>query len=71
METAEYVRPSRDGDQFHYVWAARRALRLPDPLGRLVMVSVESTSSKDTTSGSGEEVIDLAEYHGTDDVATD
>lgn len=70
MDAAEYVRPSRDGDQFHYVWAAQRALRLLDPVGRMVMVVVEGTSSNDTESASGDEVIDLAEYYGTDDVAT-
>lgn len=70
MESAEYVRPSRDGDQFHYVWAAQRAVRLLDPLGRMVMLAVEGTSGNDTKSASGEEVIDLAEYYGTDDVTT-
>jgi hypothetical protein len=45
MESAEYVRPSRDGDQFHYVWASRRSLRMLDPLGRMVMVAVEGRLS--------------------------
>lgn len=69
MESAEYVRPSRDGDQFHYVWASRRSLRLLDPLGRMVMLAVEGTSDADTNSPRGEEVIDLAEYYGSTDLS--
>src|SRR6478735_4171555 len=70
MEAAEYVRSSRDGDQFHYVWAARRSLHLLDPSSSLAMLVVEGTSDDDTDSISGEEVIDLAEYYGSAELAT-
>ena len=62
------VRPSRDGDQFHYLWAARRCLNLLLPESNLKAVTIEGASpSEKTASGSvkaGEEVIDVAEYFG-------
>jgi hypothetical protein len=65
------VRPSRDGDQFHYLWAARRCLNLLLPGSDLKAVTIEGASpSEKTTSGpikAGEEVIDVAEYLGTSD----
>ncbi|PJI42197.1 hypothetical protein [Ferrovibrio sp.] len=68
MEKRSLVRPSRDGDQFHYLWAARRCLKLLDPNTDFVSITIEA-SSKDDTDGavaekSGEEVIDIAEYFG-------
>lgn len=70
MELLDPVRPSRDGDQFHYVWAARHSLKLLDPNGDLVMIVVEGSSNNDTPKRSGEQVIDLAEYYGSSELAT-
>lgn len=62
------VRPSRDGDQFHYLWAARRCLNLLLPKSELKAVTIEGASpSEKSASGpikAGEEVIDVAEYFG-------
>lgn len=70
MELLDPVRPSRDGDQFHYVWAARHSLKLLDPNGDLVMIVVEGSSDDDTRKRRGEQVIDLAEYYGSSELAT-
>jgi hypothetical protein len=68
MGDAEKVRASRDGDKFHYFWAARRALSLLDLTGDLKVVGVEGLPQSDQVVG--EEVIDVAEYYGGDDLAT-
>lgn len=64
------VRASREGDQFHYVWAARRCLRLLLPATNLVAVSIEGASSQedpnDKAASVGEEVIDVGEYFGSE-----
>ncbi|ESZ49314.1 AVAST type 3 anti-phage nuclease/ATPase Avs3a [Mesorhizobium sp. RSR565B] len=71
--TTNLVRPSRDGDQFHYLWAARRCLNLLPPESDLKSVTVEGASPSDKTAKgpitAGEEVIDLAEYFGDRDFA--
>jgi hypothetical protein len=41
-----------------------------DPQSQMVMVTIEGTSPAEQATGVGEEVIDLAEYYGTADVAT-
>ena len=65
------VRPSRDGDQFHYLWAARRCLLLLAPKTDLVAIAVEGASPEERPSGSngpaGDSVIDVAEYYGDTD----
>lgn len=60
------VRASRAGDQFHYRWAARRALHLLDSRTDLVALSIEGSSPTETEGSleAGEEVIDVAEYYG-------
>lgn len=66
------IRPSRDGDQFHYLWAARRCLRLllhqTLPEDNLIKISIEGVSPDEWAGESftsvGEEVIDVAEYFG-------
>jgi hypothetical protein len=67
---ANLVRPSRDGDQFHYLWAARRCLPLLLPKGDLKAVTIESASPSDRAAdgpiNAGDEVIDLAEYFGSE-----
>jgi len=64
------VRFSRDGDQFHYLWAARRCLLLLSPTSGLVAVSIEGASKAETALGksldTGEELIDVAEYYGNE-----
>lgn len=71
MSKKNLVRPSRDGDQFHYLWAARRCLKLLSADSGLVAVSIEGPSA-DEQSGAqpieaGEELIDIAEYFGSED----
>ncbi len=66
------VRPSRAGDQFHYRWAARRCLHLLSPNSKLVAVSIEGVSVSEASSsnaGGGEEVIDVAEYYGSESLS--
>ena len=70
MSKTNLVRPSRDGDQFHYLWAARRCLRLLSAKSNLVAVSIEGPSPEERVgelaTGTGEEVIDIAEYFGSE-----
>lgn len=70
---ARSVRPSRDGDQFHYLWAARRCLLLLDPQSGLTAISIEGSSPSEASSPpdirAGEQVIDMAEYYGNEEVA--
>ena len=72
MSNSDKVRFTRDGDQFHYLWAARRCLRLLSPTSGLVAISVEGPSAKESASGkpleTGEEIIDMAEYFGSEDI---
>jgi hypothetical protein len=72
MNTTALVRFSREGDQFHYLWAARRCLRLLLPSSGLVAVSIEGASTQETAPASaidaGEELIDVAEYYGSEDI---
>jgi len=67
------VRFSRDGDQFHYSWAARRCLRLLPRASDLVAISVEGASTLESAQGedinAGEQVIDIAEYYGSEELA--
>ena len=44
MGTTDLVRSSRDGDQFHYLWASRRALLLLDPKSNLHTITIEGPS---------------------------
>jgi hypothetical protein len=66
------VRPSRDGDQFHYLWAARRCLLLLSAQSDLVAISIEGFSQQERVGESparaGEEVIDIAEYFGSEEI---
>lgn len=74
MPTTSLVRASRDGDQFHYLWAARRCLQLLSAQSDLVAISIEGPSSKERVGGAasraGEEVIDVGEYFGSEDIRT-
>ena len=79
MPGPDLVRPSRDGDQFHYHWAARRCLELLPRVSDLVAVTIEGASSLEesqatqgtlgeATAGraveTGEELIDVGLYFG-------
>lgn len=67
---SKLVRFSRDGDQFHYLWAARRCLSLLSRVSGLVAVSIEGASVSEIDGSStievGEELIDIAEYYGSE-----
>ncbi|XXY44993.1 AVAST type 3 anti-phage nuclease/ATPase Avs3a [Sorangium sp. So ce269] len=69
MSDSMLVRASRDGDQFHYLWAARRALQLLTPQSGLVAITIEGASTSElqaaATVDAGEELIDIAEYYGS------
>ncbi|MEU9159626.1 hypothetical protein AB0D29_04975 [Streptomyces sp. NPDC048424] len=64
MPDTDLLRASRDGDQFHYHWAARQALKLLHPDADLTAIAVEGVSPDDTRGEAGEDVIDIAEYYG-------
>lgn len=69
MTNAVKVRFSRDGDYFHYLWAARRCLKLLIPNHNLVAVAIEGASRTEDAQdapGSWEEVVDVAEYYGSE-----
>lgn len=74
MSKSDSVRFSRDGDQFHYLWAARRCLLLLSPTSGLVAVSIEGASEKESATDesleAGEELIDVGEYYGSEAVET-
>lgn len=57
------VKSSRQGDKFHYRWAARRSLGLLDPNTTLERMEIEGSEDSGLK---GEDVIDLTEYHKTD-----
>ncbi|WCM24690.1 NACHT domain-containing protein [Paraburkholderia bryophila] len=68
MTDHELVRPSRDGDQFHYHWAARHCLALLPGSGDLVAISIEGASKSEgaISNGDGEELIDVGFYYGSE-----
>lgn len=62
---SERVRASRDGDRFHYTWAAARLLQLLSPASGLQQVSIEGLgSTRSDAEPDGSEVIDLVEFYG-------
>ncbi|MDP2602700.1 MAG: AVAST type 3 anti-phage nuclease/ATPase Avs3a [Deltaproteobacteria bacterium] len=72
MSETNLVRPSRDGDQFHYLWAARRCLLLLSPDANLRAVTIEGASPSETAAAdriaTGEELIDVGEYYGSENL---
>lgn len=65
------LRPSRDGDQFHYWWTARRSLALLLPSTLLVVISVEGVPVvEEEEIADGVDVIDVAEYYGSKEIGT-
>ena len=69
MSNNSAARYSRDGDQFHYFWAARRCLGLLSLTHGPVAITIEGTSPHETQTGesveAGEEQIDVTEYYGS------
>lgn len=69
MSNTDLVRYTRDGDQFHYLWAARRCLQLLSPASDLMAITIEGPSQMEDSNGScitaGEEIIDVGEYYGS------
>ena len=72
MSNTDFVRASRDGDQFHYYWAARRCLLLLSPTASLKAITIEGPSLSETGTEDpitvGEEKIDVAEYYGSENL---
>ncbi|QNE36854.1 hypothetical protein [Leifsonia shinshuensis] len=67
MVNLDSTRESRDGDQFHYFWAAQRCLQLLDLTSDLTAVAVEGAAPNDLSAGlrtSSAHEIDIAEYFG-------
>ena len=65
---AELVRASRDGDQFHYHWAARHCLSLLPGVSDLVAISIEGASAIEGPGSvnEGDELIDVGFYFGSE-----
>lgn len=71
MSEVDLVRASRDGDHFHYLWAARQCLLLLSQSSDLVAVSIEGPSPRENDSGGideGAELIDVGLYFSDEDV---
>ena len=69
MSNEYLVRASRDGDQFHYLWAAQRCLKLLSHQSNLAAISIEGASqSEGLSSTEGDEIIDVAEYYGCEEI---
>jgi hypothetical protein len=69
MAAPDLVRSSRDGDQFHYHWAARHCLELLPGGVDLVSVTIEGPSSRESAEDdidAGEEIIDVGLYFGAE-----
>jgi hypothetical protein len=70
MATDSLVGPSREGDQFHYHWAARQCLPLLGSENGLILVTIEGASAGDSgaEAKAGEELIDVGLYYGGETV---
>ena len=72
MSKTNLVRASRDGDQFHYWWAARRCLLLISSTASLKAITIEGPSLSETDAEeqvtAGEELIDVGEYYGSENL---
>lgn len=65
---SDLVRASRDGDQFHYHWAARHCLSLLPGVSDLVAISIEGASAIEGhgSVNEGDELIDVGFYFGSE-----
>jgi len=73
LTNLDSTRQSRDGDQFHYLWAARQCLKLLDYTSDLIAVAIEGPAPRDLTPGMrgvAAHEIDVAEYYGGTDIAS-
>lgn len=72
MAGSDVVRYSRDGDQFHYFWAARRCLLLLSPNSSLKAITIEGASPSEASVAdpvtTREELIDVGEYYGSENL---
>lgn len=71
MSKVDLVRPSRDGDQFHYHWAARQCLQLLPGQTDLVAITIEGASTQEAKGGEideGEELIDVGLYYRSENI---
>lgn len=72
MSGTDLVRYSRDGDQFHYLWAARRCLLLLSHNSSLKAITIEGASPSEASNANhittGEELIDIGEYYGSENL---
>nr|HEX4318157.1 hypothetical protein [Kofleriaceae bacterium] len=69
MAGQDLVRASRDGDQFHYHWAARQCLRLLSHTTDLKAITIEGPSIAEASNDTiiqGEELIDVGFYYGAE-----
>lgn len=67
MSATDLVRASRDGDQFHYLWASRRALLLIATETQLKQITIEGVAKSeldDEVVEEGEHIVDVGEYYG-------
>jgi hypothetical protein len=73
-EHLDLVRFRNDGDDFHVLWTARRAVRMIAPTSRLRAVAVEGISVNDRLKGkrigAGLLVADTVEYYGSESFGT-
>ena len=70
MGVQDLVRSSRDGDQFHYLWAARQCLKLLPGNTDLVAVTIEGATAAEAIKDeidAGEELIDVGLYFGAEE----
>ena len=65
---SDLVRASRDGDQFHYHWAARYCLSLLPGVSDMVAISIEGASAAEGpgSANEGDELIDVGFYFGSE-----
>ncbi|MCL1474433.1 hypothetical protein [Argonema antarcticum] len=74
MVSTSGARESNAGDEFHILWAARRAVRLLDPKSELYKVMMEGVSAVDAESPEDGKAlflgVDLSEYYGGEDFST-
>ncbi|MGB5832228.1 MAG: NACHT domain-containing protein, partial [Thiohalocapsa sp.] len=69
MSAQDSVRWTRDGDQFHYQWAARKCLGLLPGGGDLVAVTIEGPSAQESAGEAieaGQQLIDVGLYYGAE-----
>ncbi len=67
MPATDLVRASRDGDQFHYLWASRRALLLIAKETQLKQITIEGVAKFELDNKfveEGEHIVDVGEYYG-------